>query len=68
MSSGANCAGHATLGDRPAVVSDTCFTASDNVVLCTDTSTPAAIACTPGVGALTITGPAGDSIAYARVR
>jgi len=68
MSSGANCAGHATLGGTPAVISDSCFTAADNVVLCTDTTSAAAVGCTPAAGSLTITGAAGDTIAYARVR
>jgi hypothetical protein len=68
MSSGSNCAGHTTLGGAPAVISDSCFTAADNVVLCTDTTSAAAVGCTPAAGSLTITGAAGDTIAYARVR
>jgi len=68
MSSGANCAGHATLGGTPAVINDSCFTSSDNVVLCTDSTTAAAVGCMPAAGSLTITGAAGDTIAYARVR
>ena len=68
MSSGANCAGHATLGIAPAVITDSCFTAADNVVLCTDTTAAAAVGCTPAAGSLTIMGTSGDKIAYARVR
>lgn len=68
MSSGANCAGRATLGSAPAVISDNCFTGGDNIVLCTDTTSAAGVRCTPAAGSLTIGGAAGDTIAYARVR
>jgi hypothetical protein len=68
MSSGANCAGHATLDHSPTVISDACFTSGDNVVLCTDTTAAAAVGCTPAAGNLTILGTAGDTITYARVR
>jgi hypothetical protein len=68
MSSGANCAGRATLGDTPTVVSDACFTDTDNIVLCTDTTSASGVRCTPAAGSLTIAGAAGDTIAYARVR
>lgn len=68
MSSGANCAGRATLGSTPAVISDNCFTSTDNIVLCTDTTSASAVRCTPDAGSLTIAGAAGDTIAYARVR
>jgi hypothetical protein len=68
MSSGANCAGQATLARTSTVVSDKCFTGGDNIVLCTDTTAAAAVGCTPAAGALTITGAPGDTIAYARVR
>jgi hypothetical protein len=68
MSSGANCAGRATLGDTPTVVSDSCFTGTDNIVLCTDTTSSSGVRCTPDAGSLTIAGGAGDTIAYARVR
>ena len=68
MSSGANCAGHATLGRTTTVISDNCFTGVDNIVLCTDTTLAAAVGCTPAAGSLTIAGTAGDTIAYARVR
>jgi hypothetical protein len=68
MSSGANCAGHATLNNGFTTIHDPCFSGSANVVLCTDTSTPAAVSCTPESGSLAITGVGSDSIAYARVR
>lgn len=68
MSSGANCAGHATLARTSAVISDNCFTGVDNIVLCTDTTAAAAVGCMPAAGTLTITGAPGDTIAYARVR
>src|SRR5205807_10657185 len=38
MSSGANCAGHATLTNGLATIQDPCFTEGTNVVLCTDPS------------------------------
>ena len=68
MSSGANCAGHAMLTNGAATIHDTCFTSSENIVLCTDTSAPVAVSCSPGSGRLTISGLGGDTIAYARVR
>lgn len=68
MSSGANCAGRAALEHSSTVVSDNCFTGIDNIVMCTDTTTAAAVGCTPAAGSLTITGAAGDTIAYARIR
>ena len=68
MSSGANCAGHTTLAQSRAVISDNCFTSADNIVLCTDTTSAAAVGCMPALGSLTIAGTAGDTIAYARVR
>jgi hypothetical protein len=68
MSSGANCAGHATLTNGLATIQDPCFTGSANVVLCTDTSAPVAVSCTPESGSLAVTGAGNDSIAYARVR
>lgn len=68
MSSGANCAGHATLDSGgTSTIQDACF--SDNaVVLCTDTTSASAVRCAPGAGALSISGMAGDTVAYARVR
>ena len=68
MTSGANCAGRATLDHGSSVVSDSCFTGVDNVVLCTDTTTAAPVGCAPASGSLTITGTGTDTIAYARVR
>ena len=68
MSSVANCAGHATLTNGFATIQDPCFTGSANVVLCTDTSSPAAVSCLPRSGSLAIAGIGSDSIAYARVK
>ncbi len=68
MSSGANCAGHATLSNGSATVQDPCFSSSENVVVCTDTTSPAAVSCTPGSGRLSIAGIGDDRIAYARVK
>src|ERR1700682_4066203 len=36
MTSGSNCAGYATLSNRESSVSASCFTGSDNIVMCTD--------------------------------
>jgi hypothetical protein len=68
MTSGANCAGHATLVGGIATVNDSCFTGADNVVLCTDTTTPAAVKCVAASGSLNLAGASGDTIAYARIR
>ncbi len=67
MSSGATCAGRATLADGYASVTDVCFTAADNIVLCTDTTTASAVRCAPGNGTLSIAGSNSDTIAYARI-
>lgn len=68
VSSGANCGGHVTLATATATVNDDCFTGAANVVLCTDTTSVAAVKCTPGYGILTVTGTTGDVIGYARVK
>jgi hypothetical protein len=68
LSSGMTCAGHATLIAGHASVSDRCFTGIDNVVMCTDTTAPNAVQCSPGYGYLTISGAAGDTISYARMK
>lgn len=69
MTSGSSCAGHATLDSRGAfMVADGCFASADDVVLCTDTTYASAVRCAPSVGSLSISGVAGDTIAYARVR
>jgi hypothetical protein len=69
MTSGSTCAGHVTLDSHGAfTVPDSCFYSADDVVLCTDTTYASAVRCTPGVGNLSISGVAGDTIAYARVR
>ena len=68
MSSGANCAGRISLDQTPATVSDSCFTGPENVVLCTDATAAAAVGCIPGAGSLTVSGAAGHTVAYARVR
>ncbi len=68
VSSGANCGGHVTLATATATVNDDCFTGAGDVVLCTDTTSVAAVKCTPGYGILTITGTTGDVIGYARVK
>jgi hypothetical protein len=69
MSSGVNCAGHATLDSGGAsTISDACFSSVTDVVLCTDTTYASAVRCLPGAGTLSVSGAAGDTIAYARVR
>lgn len=68
MSSGAVCAGQATLTGGIASVTDPCFTGSTNVVLCTDTTAASAVKCAPGAGSLAISGAAGDTVSYARLK
>lgn len=69
MTSGATCAGRVKLSDTgSARVSNSCFTGDDNIVLCTDTTAAFAVGCTPGDGYLSVSGGAGDTISYARVR
>ena len=68
MASGAICSGHALLTGGGASVNDPCFTGDDNIVMCTDTTSPSAVRCAPGAGVLNLQGTPGDTIAYARVR
>jgi len=68
MSSGVPCSGRATLSDGTASVSDACFTGTDNIVMCTDTTAANPIRCTPAYGSLSISGGVGDTISYARLR
>lgn len=68
MSSGAPCAGKATLTDGSTSVSDACFSGADNIVMCTDTTAANPVRCTPAYGTLSISGGIGDTISYARVR
>jgi hypothetical protein len=68
MSSGSTCSGHATLIAGNTTVTDPCFTGVDNVVMCTDNSTPSAVQCTPGSGYLSISGTGSDTISYSRVK
>jgi hypothetical protein len=67
VSSGATCLGKATLNGGHASVSDPCFTSDDNIVMCTDTTAPNPIRCTPASGYLSISGTADDIISYVRV-
>lgn len=68
MTSGAPCSGKATLTDGTALVSDACFTGTDNIVMCTDTTAANPLRCTPASGSLSISGGVGDTVAYARIR
>ncbi|HXN84845.1 MAG TPA: hypothetical protein VN867_02185 [Candidatus Binataceae bacterium] len=68
INSGGNCAGQITMLNGFATVNDPCFTGSFNVVLCSDTTAPHAVQCTPSIGALSLSGSASDTIAYARVK
>ena len=47
---------------------DNAFTGVDNVVICTDNSTPSAVQCSPGSGYLVISGSGSDMISYSRVK
>jgi hypothetical protein len=68
MSSGLTCSGHATLMTGHTSITDPCFTGVDNVVICTDNSTPSAVQCSPGSGYLVISGSGSDMISYSRVK
>jgi hypothetical protein len=68
MSSGLTCSGHATLMAGHTSITDPCFTGVDNVVICTDNSTPSAVQCSPGSGYLVISGSGSDMISYSRVK
>ena len=68
LSSGSTCAGHAALIAGRGSVSDPCFTGVDNVVMCTDTTAPNAVQCSPGTGYLVLSGAGSDTIAYARMK
>ena len=68
VSSASTCAGHATLNVGHASVSDPCFTSTDNVVMCTDTTAANAVQCSPESGYLMISGFGGDTISYARMK
>jgi hypothetical protein len=68
VTSGAPCAGKATLSDGTASVSDACFSGTNDIVMCTDTTAANPVKCTPGAGVLQISGGVGDTISYARVR
>lgn len=68
INSGGNCAGQITMLNGFATVNDPCFTGSYNVVLCSDTTAPHAVQCTPSIGALSLSGTGSDTIAYARMK
>jgi hypothetical protein len=68
MTAGSNCAGYTTLNSREASVRASCFTGSDNIVMCTDATAANPVMCMPGDGNLTVSGTVGDNISYARVR
>jgi len=68
VSSGTTCSGHQLLNGRTAAVTDQCFTGTADIVLCTDTTAPDPVMCSPASGYLTIAGTPGDTIAYARIR
>jgi hypothetical protein len=62
------CSGRIALIQGSATVQDSCFTGDTNVVVCTDATSPYAVKCAPGKGALLIEGHSGDVISFARVR
>jgi hypothetical protein len=68
VSSGTSCAGHQLLNGQSATITDACFTGTADIVLCTDTTAPNTVMCSPGAGYLTIAGTPGDTIAYGRIR
>src|SRR5260370_41035803 len=64
MSSGATCAGHATLNGGIASVSDPCFTSSENIVMGTGTTAANPVKGAPSNGQLESSASAGDTTAY----
>lgn len=62
------CAGQVSLSGGLASVSDPCFTASTNVVICSDTTAANAVRCSAGPGSLSLSGTGSDVVAYARVK
>jgi hypothetical protein len=68
VSSGTTCSGHQLLNGRTATVTDQCFTGTADIVLCTDTTAPDPVMCSPASGYLAIAGTHGDTVAYARIR
>jgi|SRR5277367_3109107 len=68
VSSGTTCSGHALLNAPTVTVSDGCFSGAADIVLCTDTTSPNPVMCSPASGYLSLGGTPGDTIAYARIR
>jgi len=68
FSSGGNCAGQVTLTGGLATITDSCFSSSSDVVLCSDNTLPNPVRCTSSPGSLSIAGTGGDSISYARMK
>lgn len=68
VSSGTTCAGHALLSAPTATVSDACFSGAADIVMCTDTTAPNPVMCSPADGYLSVAGTPGDTISYARLR
>jgi hypothetical protein len=68
VSSGTTCSGHLLLNGRTATAADQCFTGTADIVLCTDTTAPNPVMCSPASGYLAVEGTPGDTIAYARIR
>ena len=68
LNSGGNCAGQVSLVGGLATVTDTCFTSSYNVVVCSDNTTANPVRCTPSIGSLSLSGTGSDSISYARLK
>ena len=68
FNSGGTCAGQTTLIGGFATVTDTCFTSSYNVVVCSDNTLPNPVRCTPSIGSLSLSGTGSDSVSYARLK
>lgn len=63
-----NCAGHVTLVNGFATVTDPCFDGNNNVVVCSDSTAPNPVKCSPIPGSLLLSGTGADVIAYGRLK
>ncbi len=63
-----NCAGHVTLVNGFATVTDPCFDGNNNVVVCTDSTAANPVKCESIPGSLLLSGTGSDVIAYGRLK
>jgi hypothetical protein len=68
LNTGGSCVGRVTLTDGLATVTDSCFSGSFDVVVCTDNTLPNPVRCTSSMGSLAISGTGSDSVSYARLK